>query len=101
MLLAHIARWDEQRWVDEVAHWFMPIVMVVDRVLAPVVLGVSGRLNACWPVHPLGCGAATLIRGPIVDWYPYLFTISASGGWVSTVIGPVVPVIGFALFALR
>ncbi|MEU0505747.1 Pr6Pr family membrane protein [Nocardia sp. NPDC005998] len=79
MLLAHIARWDEQRWVDEVAHRFMPIVMVVDRVLAPVVLGVSRRRIACWPVRPLGCGAYTLIRGPIVDWYPYPFTIRANG----------------------
>jgi len=32
--------------VDDVAHRIMPIVMIVDRLLAPVALGVSGRLIA-------------------------------------------------------
>ncbi|WP_433684069.1 Pr6Pr family membrane protein [Nocardia sp. CA-119907] len=95
MLLADIARWGEQRWVDEVAHWFMPIVMVVDRGWRRS-CWVSGRLIAGGSVRPLGCGACTLIRGPIVDWYPYRFNDRCRqiGG------GLVVPVIGFALLAL-
>ena len=82
-LLSHIAVGDEQGWVDDVLQRIMPMVMIVDWVPAPVALGISGRLIAGWLVYPLGYGAYTRIRGPIVDWYPYLFLDPRHQGYVS------------------
>ncbi|WP_433632794.1 Pr6Pr family membrane protein [Nocardia sp. CA-120079] len=91
---------DERGWVDDVLQRIMPMVMIVDWVLAPVALGMSGRLIAGRLVYPLGYGAYTLIRGPIVDWYPYLFLDPRQQGHVSMATGLVVLVIGFALLAV-
>ncbi len=100
VLLSHIPVGDEQGWVDDVLQRIMPMVMIVDWVLAPVALGISGRLIAGWLVYPLGYGAYALIRGPIVDWYPYLFLDPRHQGYVSMATGLVVLVIGFALLAV-
>ncbi|MFE9320565.1 Pr6Pr family membrane protein [Nocardia sp. NPDC052278] len=62
MLLSHICVGDEQGWVDDVLQRIMPMVMIVDWMLAPVALGISGRPIAGWLVYPLGYGAYTLIR---------------------------------------
>ncbi|WP_433526307.1 Pr6Pr family membrane protein [Nocardia pseudovaccinii] len=72
----------------------------MDRESAPVTLGISERLIAGRLVYPLGYGAYTLIRGPIVDWYPYPFLDPRHQGYVSMAMGPVVLVIGFALLAV-
>lgn len=100
VLLVHIYVGDEPGWADDVLHRMMPIVMIVDWVLAPVALGVSGRLIAGWLVYPLVYGAYTLGRGPIVDWYPYPFIDPRHQGYPSMTVGLVVLVIGFALLAL-
>lgn len=100
VLLAHISVRDEPGWADDVLQRIMPIVMIVDWVLAPVALGISGRLIAGWLVYPLGYGAYTLIRGPIVDWYPYPFLDPRHQGYVSMTMDLVVLVIGFALLAV-
>ncbi|WP_280481932.1 Pr6Pr family membrane protein, partial [Nocardia cyriacigeorgica] len=45
-------------------------------------------------------GAYTLIRGPVVDWYPYPFLDPREQGYVSLVIGLVVLTGVFALLAV-
>ncbi|WP_330256804.1 Pr6Pr family membrane protein [Nocardia sp. NBC_00565] len=99
-LLVHIYVGDEPGWADDVLHRMMPIVMIVDWVPAPVASGVSGRPIAGRLVHPLVYGAYTLGRGPIVDWYPYLFIDPRHQGYASMAVGLVVLVIGFGLLAL-
>ncbi|WP_433716599.1 Pr6Pr family membrane protein [Nocardia sp. CA-084685] len=59
---------------------------------------MSGRLIAGWLVYPLDYGAYILIRGRIVDWYPFLDP--RHQGYVSMTMGLVVLVIGFALLAV-
>ncbi len=60
-------------WSDQVLHFWLPTIALLDWVIAP------GRGRALWRsvtfvlVFTLGWGGATLIRGQVVGWYPYFF----------------------------
>jgi hypothetical protein len=60
-------------WVNFVLHQLMPIVMMVDWLLAPPRQRLSIRRALVWMAYPVAYCAYSLIRGPIVDWYPYPF----------------------------
>lgn len=60
-------------WSDQVLHFWLPALAILDWAASP------GRGKAHWRTVPfvLGYttvwGVLTLIRGPIVGWYPYFF----------------------------
>jgi len=60
-------------WSNEILHVVGPLVIIADWLLAP------GRNRLEWSrvwavvVFPIVWAAYTLIRGPIVGWYPYPF----------------------------
>jgi hypothetical protein len=60
-------------WSDQVLHFWLPSLAILDWAVSP------GRGRARWRTVPfvLGYtvlwGVLTLIRGPIVGWYPYFF----------------------------
>ncbi|HAM25508.1 MAG TPA: hypothetical protein DCP11_02085 [Microbacteriaceae bacterium] len=60
-------------WSDQVLHFWLPSVALLDWIIAP------GRGRALWRTvsivlgFTVGWGVFTLIRGPIVGWYPYFF----------------------------
>jgi len=60
-------------WSDVALHFVLPAVAVLDWVIAP------GRGEAPWRsialvlIFMIGWGLVTLVRGPIVGWYPYFF----------------------------
>ncbi|WP_354569484.1 Pr6Pr family membrane protein [Glaciihabitans sp. UYNi722] len=60
-------------WSDQVLHFWLPTIALLDWVIAP------GRGRALWRtvafvlVFTLGWGVVTLIRGEFVGWYPYFF----------------------------
>jgi hypothetical protein len=60
-------------WVDTVVHQLMPLALVVDWLVERPRHRLSPWVMLAW----LGCLAAwlayTLVRGEIVDWYPYPF----------------------------
>ncbi|MFI9510280.1 Pr6Pr family membrane protein [Nocardia sp. NPDC052566] len=100
VLLSHLGYGAAHPWVNDVLHRVMPIVVVVDWVLVPVALGITERLIGGLLIYPLVYGIYTLIRGPIVDWYPYPFIDPRHQGYVSMTIGLVVLAVGFALLAV-
>jgi hypothetical protein len=59
-------------WINRVMHLVLPIVLALDWLLVPGTPGGRSRW-AQWLIAPLVYGVYTLIRGPIVDWYPYPF----------------------------
>ena len=69
-------------WSDQVLHFWLPALAILDWVASP------GRGRALWRTVPFVLGYAlvwgivTLIRGPIVGWYPYFFLDSAQVGSV-------------------
>ncbi|MEU8898061.1 Pr6Pr family membrane protein [Nocardia sp. NPDC048505] len=100
VLLSNVALGPEDPWISAVLHRVLPIVLVVDWVAAPYVLGVSARLVATWLAYPAVYAAYTLFRGLIVNWYPYPFLDPRGQGYVSMTVGLVVLGVAFALLAV-
>ena len=60
-------------WVNDVLHKILPIVMLVDLVVVPMANRIRWREATVWVVYPILYLVYSLIRGAIVDWYPYPF----------------------------
>ena len=60
-------------WVDIVVHRLMPLVMVADWLIDPPHGRIELRRALVWLAYPLLYAVYSLIRGPIVKWYPYPF----------------------------
>lgn len=60
-------------WVNTVVHRVIPIVVVLDWLIDPPRTRLTWRRALIWLSFPLVWVIYTLIRGPIVDWYPYPF----------------------------
>ncbi|WP_378732084.1 Pr6Pr family membrane protein [Nocardia brasiliensis] len=102
VLLANIDVMLTDRWINDVLHRAMPIVLVADWVLVPARhrVTLSPRLVARWLIYPVIYGVYTLIRGPIVDWYPYPFLDPRHQGYISLAIGLIVLTAVFTLLAV-
>ncbi|MBL1078966.1 Pr6Pr family membrane protein [Nocardia sp. 2] len=90
----------EYPWTNDVLHRVTPLVALADWLLVPAALGVTARLAGAWLIYPIVYGVYTLIRGPIVDWYPYPFIDPRQQGYLSMAIGLVVLVVGFVVLAV-
>ncbi len=81
-------------WVNAVLHQVMPIVIVLDWLVDPPADPIPMRQAVWWLAFPLVWAIVTMIRGPIVDWYPYPFLDPGLHG----VIGVAGYVAGIAVF---
>jgi hypothetical protein len=68
-------------WVNTVVHGIFPIAVMLDWVVDPPAHEVSARASLTWLVYPLAWLSYTMVRGPIVGWYPYPFLDPANGGY--------------------
>lgn len=60
-------------WADRILHKIMPLVMVCDWLIAPPLTPIPLRRALVWLLYPLVYCLCSLIRGPLVGWYPYPF----------------------------
>ncbi len=68
--------------IDTLLHRIVPIVMYCDWLIDPPSRPMELRQAAVWLLYPLAYVVYSLIRGPIVDWYPYYFLDpGANGGY--------------------
>jgi hypothetical protein len=92
-------------WVNMVLHYLIPIVMLVDWLLFPPKFKFSLQHTILWLAFPLVYLAYALIRGSIVNWYPYPFLDPPQVGWASVIVTSIAIAIGAAglawLLALR
>jgi len=58
---------------DQVLHFWIPALALVDWLIDPRKARLSFRLVGWVVVYPIVWGVFTLIRGPLVGWYPYFF----------------------------
>ncbi|MEV0246198.1 Pr6Pr family membrane protein [Nocardia sp. NPDC050712] len=100
VLLADVDVMLTDQWINVVLHRLIPIVMLVDWVLVPVALRLSAGLIGGWLVFPVLYGVYSLVRGPIVDWYPYPFLDPREQGYGPLAVGLVILVAVFVLLAL-
>ncbi len=71
-------------WVNAILHYLMPVAVTLDWLAdSPGVRLDPMRTLVAWMAFPLLYVPYTLVRGAIVDWYPYLFVNPhRSGGYL-------------------
>lgn len=91
-------------WTNFVAHYLMPIVMVLDWLIQPPRATLSPRHIGYWIIYPIAYLLYSLIRGAFTNWYPYWFIdpSKSPGGWTGVVLFATAITIDFLLvsFAL-
>lgn len=87
-------------WDNTVLHYIMPIVIIVDWLVAgqPVVLPFPVALS--WLGLPLAYLVYSLVRGAIVDWYPYPFMDASLHGYGALLVTSVVLAVVLAAFTV-
>lgn len=60
-------------WVNTVLHRVIPIAVTLDWLIDPPHVRLRLRDTLVWLTFPVLYVAYTLVRGAIVDWYPYFF----------------------------
>ncbi|MFC8529553.1 Pr6Pr family membrane protein [Nocardia sp. NPDC057227] len=99
VLLANIDVMLTDRWINDVLHRILPLVLLADWILVPRRLGITPGLIGAWLVYPAAYAVYTLLRGPAVDWYPYPFLDPRQQGYVSLTLGLVLLAVVFVLLA--
>ena len=85
-------------WVNSVLHYVFPLFIVIDWLVDRSVRPLSFRQGLIFLAYPVAYGAYSLIRGPIVDWYPYPFLDPRVHGYLYvTVMMIFVAIVGLAL----
>jgi len=100
VLLANIDVMLQDGWINTALHRLLPLVLLLDWVLAPSRVRISEVQSLSWLVFPAVYGAYSLIRGPIVDWYPYPFLDPRQQGYLQLAVTAVVLLLAMALMAL-
>lgn len=92
-------------WVDTVVHVVAPVVVLVDWLVGPVAPGPTWRSALRWLVFPVVWFGYTVVRGLIVDWYPYPFidprdeVEHAAGSWPAVAVASAVLSVAVAALA--
>lgn len=60
-------------WVNIVLHYIMPFIMLADWLYNPPTQKFRLKHLLMWAIYPITFLTYTLMRGPIVNWYPYPF----------------------------
>jgi hypothetical protein len=63
----------DRHWNHTVLHQVIPVTLVIDLLVRPFIARLPWTSIATWAVYPVLFLAYSLIRGGIVDWYPYDF----------------------------
>ena len=86
-------------WVDFVVHKLFPVIVVLDFLVDPPTVRLSGRDIVAWMVYPIVWLGLTLVRGAADGWYPYPFLNPANGGYGSVAVVSVLITLGFVVLA--
>ena len=87
-------------WVNFLLHYLFPVVVIADWFIDRPTQRVSLRTAVLWLIFPIVWLVYTLIRGPIVGWYPYPFLNPANGGYGQVAITCIVITIFFCILCV-
>ena len=100
-LLANQITAETIKWQNDVVHGVMPVAVLLDWVLLPPASRLSLASTSRWLVFPLGYLAVSLIRGPLVQWWPYDFLDPREpGGYLHVTTWSLIVTAVFVLFML-
>jgi hypothetical protein len=88
-------------WTNFVAHYLMPIVMVLDWLFQPPRTTLVPRHVWYWIIYPVAYLIYSLIRGAFTNWYPYWFIDPAKspGGWTGVILYSAAITLAFLLIS--
>lgn len=100
-LLANQITAETIKWQNDVVHGVMPVVVLLDWLLLPPASRLSLASTSRWLVFPLVYLAVSLIRGPLVQWWPYDFLDPREpGGYLHVTTWSLIVTVVFVLFML-
>ncbi len=99
VLLAEVDVQMDGQWTNAALHKVMPLAILLDWLIIPAGIKLAPKLIGWWLLYPIAYGVYTLIRGPIVDWYPYPFIDPRSQGYLAMSGKLVLIVIFFVILA--
>ncbi|MCW5874128.1 MAG: Pr6Pr family membrane protein [Anaerolineales bacterium] len=67
-------------WINTLLHYINPVVGIADWIISPPKSKLSLPKTRVWLLFPLVYLAYTLVRGALVNWYPYPFLNPATAG---------------------
>ena len=76
-------------WDNLVLHYIMPIVVALDWFINMPKTRIALKQALVWAVYPIAYIIYTLIRGPIVGWYPYPFLNPSENGYMSVAVSSI------------
>ncbi|MDJ0357960.1 Pr6Pr family membrane protein [Paenarthrobacter sp. PH39-S1] len=87
-------------WINVVLHYTIPTIMVIDWLVDLPKTRVPVRTSLIWLAFPLLYLIYSLVRGPIVNWYPYPFLDPRVSGYGTVAVMSLVIAAAAFLFAL-
>lgn len=69
-------------WDNSVLHYIMPVVILVDWLIDKPKYVIRFKQALIWLVYPIVYVVYSLVRGPLVGWYPYPFLNPATSGYI-------------------
>ena len=87
-------------WDNTVLHYIMPIVIIADWLLACPTRADPVPSALLWLLFPLAYLGYSLVRGPIVHWYPYPFMDPELHGYPAVVLTSAVIAIVLAVIVV-
>lgn len=84
---------------DRLLHIVSPAIAVIGWILFGPRRRITTRVLWLSLIYPIGWLAYTLIRGAIVDWYPYPFIDVIQHGYPTVIVNCVVLAVGFILLS--
>jgi hypothetical protein len=87
-------------FVNTVVHYLIPAAAVADWLIDPPRHRLGATAALAWLAYPLAWFAYTLVRGSIVDWYPYPFVDVNRHGYGGALLRAVIFLAAFTLGAL-
>jgi hypothetical protein len=73
-------------WVNFVLHYLFPFVAFADWFIDRPARKVTFTQSLWWLVFPIAYLIYSLVRGPLVGWYPYPFLDPANGGYAAVFV---------------
>ncbi|HEU5121890.1 MAG TPA: Pr6Pr family membrane protein [Candidatus Saccharimonadales bacterium] len=68
-------------WVNAVLHYVMPVAVLIDWLMHPPAQKIAYKKALLWLLYPVTYLCYSLVRGSIVEWYPYPFINPTMSGW--------------------
>ena len=67
-------------WDNLVLHYIMPVVLLIDWLVDKPSKAITFKRSFVWLIYPISYVIYSLVRGQLVNWYPYPFLDPKTNG---------------------